>query len=195
MADISWPAAVDVVLSIMDGWTPITREDLDVYQDLVVKLQEVLGTGYTNIGQSHIGPSSGNEDVAARLNRLLDPDGGLFDIAYVSGSLHLGSFAETGAGAYIPFGKSITNKAGFGEDAFGILFMPAAQQTLDEGGTQKWQPETPAQWWIAARAIDGVWIQARDCKGNPIQPQDSGTAQYSMLVFGYGAFSKGRLIL
>lgn len=195
MADIAWPEQVDVILTLMDGWTPITREDLDVYQDLTMKLQEVLGSGYVNIGKTAVGPAGNSGSVSERLGRFLDPGGQMFDIAYVSGSASLGHFSEDGSGAFIGFGKALTNKAGFGEDAFAVLFSVKSPMTEEEFSIQKWQPDAPALWWVEARAKDGVWIKARKTDGSAIQTTDSGQVQYALLAIGYGAFSKGRLII
>ena len=122
MTNLSWPTDVDVILPILDGWTPITRDDLDLYQDVITKIQEVLGAGYVDVLKTFPGPKAGNDDVADRLNTLLDPDGGMKGIAFVTGSIDIGRFSEDGEQGFIAFGKDMPNFNMVGKDAYMVIF-------------------------------------------------------------------------
>lgn len=188
---ISWPATVDVLMSLIDGWTPITAEDLEVYQDLVEKIEEVLGGGYADqTTQSVVGPKASNADVAERLNAFLEPGGQLKDISYTNGE-GAGSqlWDDTGlfqnSGEPLPFGKDISGNT---KGLYGYFIMFQAQSPGNSSNA--WDTDTPSLWWVKTKESSQVRLQARDL-GNGAYGFSNRPYKYQMLAIGQGAFAVG----
>lgn len=184
---VAFPQAIDVFLPLLDGFSPITQADLDVYQEAIRRLEEVLGAGPSTLLGNH-GPKGGNASVRERLDKFLEPDGGLRDVAFVTGSTVLSQFSEDREGLYIPFGKQLST-ASTGPQGYAVLFQPSTPGTEEDGGGgRRWLAAGPACWWVATRRQDGVWIRARDMSGTKITIADDRTIEFACLVFGNESF-------
>lgn len=185
---VQFPRAIDVFLPLLDGFSAITQADLQVFQDALRKIEEVLGAEPSTAAGGNRGPKGGNTSVAARLNKFLELDGGLVDIALVTGTKRLEEFSEDNAGAFIPFGKQLSS-ASFGLDGYAVLFDATTAGTEDDGnGTQRYLAASAAVWWVNDRRQDGVYLRARDMAGTKITKADARTIDYSCLAVGPGAF-------
>lgn len=173
-------------MPIVDGWTPITVEDLNVYGATLRRISEILGAGPNGptSGSTVFGPKGSNADVADRLNEFLEKDGRLVDIAFVTGTAQLGDFSELRNGIRIGFGKTLS-RAGEGSDSYAILFDAMIPDIV----SGSWNVLVPCQWWTSLRLKDSVEIIARDMNGNTIAIADSTAVKYSLLVIGEKALS------
>ncbi len=182
-----FPQSGEVFIPIIDGFTPITAADLQVYQGAIAAVEGALGGGSVNIADNIIGPSASNADLASRLDAFLDADGGLRDVVFMTGSNPLGYFSETGSGGFFGFPKTIS-RAGEGVDSYFVHFAFKGAGSVDEGGTDRWTTKVPAIWAINGRSPTGLFIVAREMDGTPIDPAADDTVEWAMLVVGYGAF-------
>ena len=191
--DILFPEQLDIILPILDGWTPIDERDLNVYTDVIRQIEEVLGAGPTGVViATGIGPSSANANVAERIGRFLDPDGSMHDIAFASGTIPIGWFSEDNSlGAFIRFGKRLSNTT-IGGSGYMVLLTFQSSGSEDVSGVKKWKEDAPGSWWITRRFLDGVYIKGRDLGGNKIDKSNQGSVNYAILVFGYESFSTGQ---
>ncbi len=186
---VQFPEAVDVILPILDGWTPITPQDLNVYGAVMRRIEEVLGAGNNGpIGGSLLyGPKAGATSLADRLDSFLDLDGTMQDIAFVTGSTPLSAF--TGNGLFVPFGKTLS-RGGEGADSYITMFDCKSPGTEDESGTERWDPEVPSCWWTNQKSTTGVTIAARGMRNEAFGTTQS-TVQYCLLAIAYEAFATG----
>lgn len=185
----NFPQAGQVFFPLLDGFHPITPEDLEVYQDAIEAVQQALGAGIVNpfTGSPFFGPKASNSDVADRLDAFLESDGGLKDVVFMSGTAPLGFFSETGAGAFFGFPKTLS-RGGEGIDSYTVLFTCKADGSEDEGGTEFWKVEVPAIWAVNGRSTTGLFMVARHLDGTAIDPADSTAIEWAMIVVGYEAF-------
>ena len=189
-----YPLVVETIMAIIDGWTPITPEDLDVYQDTIVKLEQTLGAGHNDAAATQFGPKGGNADLAQRLDRFLERDGGLQDIAYVTGTAQLGEFSELGGGKMIAFGKNISGAVpGTGDlpgpQSYHVLF--ACKSPGVEGAL--YETTVPALWWTDTRFPGSVVIYARTLEGDAITVGDDTQVTFGLLAIGDAALATGQL--
>lgn len=186
---VQYPRQLETAMVILDGFIPIAEADLDAYQEVARKLEETLGAGWTDAGQNLFGPKSGNASLAERLDRFLDPDGGLHDIAYVTGTRDLGDFSEAGGGAIIPFGKNLS-RGGIGPDSYHVLFACKTRGTFQDSGLF-YEQNVPALWWTVEKLRGSVVIMARTMDGQAIASGDDTPATFGLLAIGYEAFCTG----
>lgn len=189
---VTWPEAINVILPILDGWTPITALDLSVYGDVIRRIEEVLGAGPTTTAGSLFGPKSGNADLAERLDRFLEPDGRIHDVAYATGTAALGSFTEVaGSGAFVSWGRQLSRSPS-GRDGIAVLFT-ASSFAQNDADPPLWRGNAPVQWWLNARTRDGAFIKARNLDGSQIRFSDSDLVTWGVLGVGYEAYSQGNV--
>ena len=193
MVEPFYPRAIECLLPVVDGWTPITAADLNMYQAVLRRIEEVLGAGPTNQLTTLFGPKSGNASVAARLNEFLEEGGTLVDIAFVTGTERLGAFAESGPGAFISFGGKSLSRAGDGPDSYFVLFAVQSADYEDVEGQSYQEPsrEVPACWWTRNKLSTGVWIQARTPDGIVIDASNQTAIPFALLAIGYDAVCTG----
>ena len=159
---IRFPRELDVFMPILDAVTPISPTDLNLYQLAIRQIQIVLGADISDTSPSTTyGPKGGNTDLTERLDAFLDPDGGLHDIAFVTGETPLGHFSPDGTGAVIPFGKKI-NGASSGSTGYTVLFEA---QTVDDGAGIWARDKTPSLWWVVTRFQDSCLIKGVTMEG------------------------------
>lgn len=169
-------------MPLTDGLMPISEDDHNRIHSAITNLQEVLGRGQSQVyAGATKGPKGLEADVSARLDRLLEDDGGLKDIAFVHGEAVSGQFSESGTGLFIPFGKAITG-ATIGPSGYVVAFQVGGD--LDQ--------EMPASWWVAGKLPTGCFIKARNVLahalgGGYISPEKAHSVTYSLLAFGPAA--------
>lgn len=189
MSKVRFPRELDVFLPILDSMTPINPVDLNLYQSAISQIQAALGYGVSDTSPSTTyGPAGGNTDLAERLDAFLDPDGGLHDIAFITGTSPLGDFSAAGTGKTIPFGKTI-NGTSPSSSAYRVLFQA---QAVDDGNGVYDHNKVPSCWWVYARFSDSVLIKAQSMAGviTGVNPQyipptsDSTSVNWCCLVIG-----------
>lgn len=175
-------------MPIVDGWTPITAEDLQIYQELIAAVQEVLGAGRVDAAGTIYGPKASNPTLADRLDQFLDDEGGLRDIVFLTGTKQLGEFSEDGVGARFSFSPKVMTRSGENPDSYVILLDFQSPETVDVGGVEYWDLKVPCIWAPTARAPDFCTVWARNMNGNRIQLNDSTQVRYQFLAIGYEAY-------
>ena len=181
---VLYPKQLDAIMPLLDGFTPISSVDLQIFHDAVRRLEEVLGAGPAT-GASNYGPKGGNLSVKDRLDKFLEPYGGLHDIAFVNGSSQIGIFGGQSS-TYVGFGKSLT-RSSVGLDGYGVLFTTQSPEW--DSTLSRWSQSCPANWWVNhARRNDACIIRARDLDGAAILTAYDPLVNWGMLVFGYEAF-------
>lgn len=192
---ILWPRSIDVIMTILDGWTPITAKDLDIYGETIERLEAILGAGAVDLAATKFGPSGANTDLAERLDRFLQKDGALHDVAYVTGSVALGAFSDDeggvlGAGHLIPFGKAITG-ANTSGGSYHVMFTAKSPGVVEDTGD--YNLNVPALWWTSSKFPESCTIVATRADGSSISIASEETIEYALLAIGYGAFATGVL--
>lgn len=194
MSEVYYPRAIECLMPIIDGWTPVTAADLQVYQDVLYRLEQVLGTGPTNLAKSQFGPKGGNASVAARLNAFLEEDGRLHDIAFVTGTERLSAFSEAvGPGVFISFGGKTLSRSGHGPGSYIVLFSCKTPEFVGVQGQTYSLPsvEVPALWWTTTKEPHGCRIGGRQADGSIIDPTSNVTVEFALLAFGYESYVTG----
>jgi hypothetical protein len=179
---VLYPKQLDVLMPLLDGWTPISTVDLEVFHDALRKVEEILGYG-PSFGSTNFGPAGGNASVAARLDKFLELDGGLKDVAFVTGSAPMSRFAPDLQLSPISFGKTMSRNPS-GPFGHGVMFATESPSF----GASTWSNEVPANWWVRERYQDGVVIHATKLTGSVILGTQDDTVNFGLLVFSFGAF-------
>lgn len=174
-----FPKSLDVFMTLVDGFHPITAADRQLLQDSLRAIQDALGAGVSRTTASTTyGPKGGNLDVATRLSKFLDPDGGLKDIAFVTGSTTFGDWTDAYSGHTVGFGKTLAA----GDYTVLLTFQ-------HDSGDSFWSPLSPCMWHVAFRNTSSVTIKARDMVGqNSIAPTDSTPIKFGLLAIGAQAY-------
>ena len=175
-----FPKSLDVFLTLIDGFHPIAAVDRQLIGDAIQAIQTALGTGVNRTaGSTTYGPKGGNTSVAARIAAFLDPDGGLKDIAFVTGSSAVGEWTDQGgaAGKVIDFGKTLS------ASDYSVLMT----FETDAGGSS-WSTAVPCLWHVGLRGTDTVAIKARGVAGDLLYAADQTTVRYACLAIGAQAY-------
>lgn len=189
---VIFPEAIDVIMPIIDGWTPITPADLNTYGAVLRRVEEVLGAG-PNIqftAPFTYGPKGANTSLQERIDAFLEVNGRPKDVAIVTGGGRLGDFSEDTVGKFVGFGTTLSI-AGDGTDAYVILFDCQVTGTDEEGGIDVPKMNVPVLWWVNQKITTGCWIQARQQDGNKIDQSDGTQVQFCLLAFAYDSFGTG----
>jgi len=182
-----FPNGLDVFVPLLDGYHPITADDLNERQRTIEKIQQALGWGTID---GAVGPKGPSSTVAARLGSMFEADGGMKDIAFVTGTVAIGRFSEDLLtdpspklrGLYIPFGKTITGGT-MGSSGYAVLFS----SMVKDGGSER---NYPGIWYVANRDAAGVTIGAKKPTGpnrGKIEKGEETQIIYSLLAIGPGA--------
>ncbi len=174
----AYPANLDVFLTLVDGFHPVTADDQNLLLEALERVEQAMGWGPTD-GPTY-GPKGGNADVRQRLDTFLEDYGGLKDVAFVTGTCRLGQLADSEPqGLFVSFGKSLSSQN------YTVLWT--CMQPEKDG--DNWSLATPAIAWIAhnGRTANGVFFYAVLADGTRINPTDDRTATFAVLAFGPGA--------
>ena len=184
MATPIFPNGLDVFVPLLDGYHPITAGDINERLTAIERIQQALGWGTID---NVAGPKGNYTDVATRLSSIFETDGGLKDIAFVTGSTHMGRWSEDyltqgnprDRGMYIPFGKTITGGT-MSSGGYAVLFSTMVQDGMGERNF-------PGIWWVVNRNPEGVTIGGRRPWGanrGHIGPWEETQILYSVLAIG-----------
>lgn len=179
MSDLQpqYPLGLDVFIPLIDGFSPIEAGDINLQLAAIERIQQALGYGEARSNYGTFGawgPKGTAADVAARLDGLLEPNGGMKDVAFVTGSSQAGGFAPSTGGLYIPFGKRITG-ATMGPGGYVVVFG-FLQEDASKAG--------PAYPYVADKTEYGCWIKARSWDGQALFASTSDSVKWSLLAFG-----------
>lgn len=172
-----YPLGLDVFLPLIDGYSPIEASDMNLQQAAIEKIQQALGYGEARSNYGTFGawgPKGLSADVAARLDGLLEPNGGMKDVAFVTGASPAGVFAHSTGGHYIPFGKRITG-ATMGPGGYVVVFSFQQEDPAGAG---------PAYPYVADKTEYGCWIKARSWDGQGLFVTETESIKWALLAFG-----------
>lgn len=186
---MAFPTDLEALLPIIDGFTPLVAADLQLYQDAILRIEAALGAGSTTLAGGGYGPKGGNASLRQRLDKFLEPEGGLRGIAFVTGTAQLGEFSEDQAlGFHVAFGKDLNRGSSVGLDGYVVLF--ACQSPQADGNL--WSGDCPALWWVEeGRTPSGFRMKARDLHSRKIPVNSTEQIHWACLALGYDAFYEG----
>lgn len=173
-----YPKSLDVFMPTQDGFTPIVADDLNDIADAITAIQTALGWGpslvYRNLSSpfEYIGNGARgtNQSVKERLDNYLERDGGLKDIAMVTGESRLMEFDENGAGVLVDFKKDITGSSVSDPNPYSLWFQGYAPEGGTGVSTTDFDTNLAAHFWCSLRGKSTCVIKARGLNGLPLTP-------------------------
>jgi hypothetical protein len=112
---------------------------------------------------------------------LLDRDGALHDVAFVTGSTEMRSFSEFAQGHYISFGKRITGASiptvSTQDPGYVVLFSFEQDDTATE-------PQGLAYPYVVDKTEYGCRMCALNWEGKPISLEATSSVRWALLAFG-----------
>lgn len=174
-----FPKQLDVFLPLIDGFHPMSADDINAIMQAIENCQRTLGWGPEPSAAGAVGPKGDAANVAERLlNLFSETESTIRDFAFVTGSVELSALTDNGSGSLglnIPFGVTMS-----GTDII-ILF---ATNIPGDGSDGTQSQNATGAWWVSQISTSSVWIQARLANGDQITTDNETSVNYGILAFG-----------
>jgi hypothetical protein len=176
-----YPKGLDSFMPALDGFTPIVPEDLNDVASAIRNIQNALGFGQSTAYSAGSGPKGSNTTLKERLDKFLERDGLMKDVAFITGSNEIHAFDENTAGVEVFFGKTIKGHSVGDPNPYGVWFQGFVETEPTSG---LYPSYLPGHFWCTSRGPTSCFIHARGLDLTALTAVKSEVVRWACIVAG-----------